>query len=232
MAFHNDLTGKKFGMLTVIGYDENEKKWMCECECGNKKLVETRFLNNGNTKSCGCLKKIKILKLNETKKKINNISEENSSTLIIHSSNSDDKILIDKEDYEIVKKYYWRIDRSGYVVSSIYNEKTDRYNKLLKLHRLIMNAPDGMVVDHIDGNKLNNHKCNLRICTQAENTRNRGIASNSSTGVTGVRWNKINKTWRVMISDKNIGSYKNFEDAVKARKQAEKEYFGEFARKD
>ena len=140
--------------------------------------------------------------------------------------------MIDKEDYEIVKNYYWRVDKLGYVISSIYNEKTGRYNKLLKLHRLIMDAPDDMVVDHIDGNKLNNRKCNLRICTQAENNRNHCVSSNSSTGVTGVRWNKINNSWRVMISDINIGSYKNFEDAVKARKQAEKKYFGEFARKE
>lgn len=58
---HKDLRGKQFGRLTVVGKARNRNKngdilWNCLCECGNKIRVRTASLNNGNTKSCGCLK--------------------------------------------------------------------------------------------------------------------------------------------------------------------------------
>ena len=54
-----DLTGNKYGMLTVIKEaerDKNGRRWLCECECGNKKIILGKNLKKGNTKSCGCLK--------------------------------------------------------------------------------------------------------------------------------------------------------------------------------
>lgn len=147
----------------------------------------------------------------------------------MYFDNKNSVVLFDKEDYENISRYCWRIDEHGYVVSSAYNSKTGRYNKLLRLHRFIMECPEELVVDHINGDKLDNRKDNLRICTQADNCKNRVLLKTNTSGVSGVRWNKINNNWRVFIGNKNIGSYKDFDDAVKARKKAEEKYFGCFS---
>ena len=89
------------------------------------------------------------------------------------------QILIDKEDAEKISKYRWRVDQAtGYIYS-------DFIGKKIYLHRFIMNIhtdTSGRVVDHINRNKKDNRKENLRIVTHAENLRNLSILSNSSTG--------------------------------------------------
>ena len=61
---NKDLIGKEFGHLTVIDYDETEKKWICKCDCGNITRVVGTNLKTGNTKSCGCRKNGKGIKNN------------------------------------------------------------------------------------------------------------------------------------------------------------------------
>lgn len=81
--------------------------------------------------------------------------------------------VIDLEDYELVRKYKWsaaKYKNSFYAVNSTYISKTKKCN--IKLHRLIMNFPKNMMIDHIDGNGLNNCKSNLRVCTAQQNTWN------------------------------------------------------------
>lgn len=190
--------------------------------------MRTADLKNGNTKSCGCLQKESVKKINKLKKKSNKILK-TDDYYIIFSSNTNQEILIDKEDYDKVKDYCWRVNKYGYVVTSMFNESTNKYNKIVKLHRFIINCPDNMVVDHINHNKLDNRTCNLRVCTQSDNAKNHIISKNNSSGVSGIQWNKNNKNWRVTIGNKNIGSYNNFHDAVIARKEAEEKYFGEYS---
>jgi len=107
--------------------------------------------------------------------------------------------------------------------------------KGIKGHRLAWYISFGYVpecIDHIDGNTLDNRLCNLRECTQAENSRNISKRVDNKTGVTGVNWRKQSNKWTAQIqySKKklNLGSFENFDDAVKARKEAEEKYFGEF----
>lgn len=89
-------------------------------------------------------------------------------------------------------------------------------------------------VDHIDGDRLNNTRSNLRLCTRRENAFNKGVYKNNSSGVSGVYYQKKPQKWSSYINvDKhmiNIGTFNNFEDAVAARLAAEKLYFGEFSR--
>lgn len=75
---------------------------------------------------------------------------------------------IDLEDIEKCKKYKWCLNDAGYVISMGGKER-----KRLRLHRFLINAPNNMVVDHINHDVLDNRKNNLRICTQHENTFNR-----------------------------------------------------------
>lgn len=141
------------------------------------------------------------------------------------------EILVDDEDYEELNKYKWFITRKGYV-SRMEKNEFNEFKITISMHRFIMNAPEGMVVDHINHNRQDNRKSNLRICTAAENTRNIGVNRRNKSGVTGVLWRDTNKRWvaRITIEGKEIflGSFINFEDAVSVRKQAESVYFGEF----
>ncbi len=226
------MTGMRFNKLTVLERDYSKKNrvyWLCLCDCGKNTSVASSQLKNGKTKSCGCLKREQTIEFNKTTKSKQNCYDLSGDYGVGWTTNTNDEFYFDLEDYDKIKDYCWRIDKNGYVVTSVYNEKTNRFNKLLRLHRFLMKCPNGFVVDHINGNKLDNRKENLRICTQSDNTKNHILLSNNTTGVSGVRWNKTNKNWRVFIGNKSIGSFKNFDDAVKARKAAEEKYFGEYS---
>tara|TARA_R100000231_G_scaffold43392_1_gene37706 strand:+ start:199 stop:729 length:531 start_codon:yes stop_codon:yes gene_type:complete len=93
------------------------------------------------------------------------------------------------------------------------------------------------LVDHKEEPKTNNKINNLRLASSSENGMNRvNLASNNTSGVTGVSWAKDIKKWLSMICldgvNKNLGYFTNKEDAIQARKEAEKKYFGRFRRKD
>lgn len=75
--------------------------------------------------------------------------------------------LIDPEDFEKISTHKWKINKGGYVCRTI------NKNGLLYLHRFIMDASKGQEIDHIDGNKLDNRKSNLRFCTKSQNSYNR-----------------------------------------------------------
>lgn len=96
-----------------------------------------------------------------------------------------------------------------------------------------MDAPNEMFVDHINHNPYDNRKDNLRIVTSTQNSYNRRIQSNNTSGVTGVYYANDRNKWRAYIkSDKKqiyLGQFDNKEDAIKARKEAEEKYFGEYS---
>lgn len=94
-----------------------------------------------------------------------------------------------------------------------------------------MNAGPDDYVDHINRNRLDNRKCNLRLCTQQENMRNVGLRSDNKSGVKGVHFCKTRRKWVAQIKvDLNkyllLGRFLDFDDAIKAREDAEKKYFG------
>lgn len=132
---------------------------------------------------------------------------------------------IDLEDYEKVKNILWHTNVDGYIVN--------RHG--VCLHRLIMNCPKGLYVDHIGGDDTinDNRKSNLRITTNSQNLMNRGLQKNNTSGVVGVSWNKCHKKWEayIKVNQKTIhlGIYVDKEDAISARKKAERTYFGEYS---
>ena len=139
--------------------------------------------------------------------------------------------LVDDEDYQILNQWKWFYSSRGYAVRHIFK---DEKRTLLYLHRFIINTPDGQQTDHINGNKLDNRRSNLRICTQTENNRNRKIGKNSSTGFKGVSWDKKIKRFvaYTKLNKKPIflGTYFTAEDAARAYDRFAKEHFGEYAR--
>lgn len=138
---------------------------------------------------------------------------------------------VDDEDYErlMLRKWHWNI--RGYAISSTY---INRKVGCLYMHRVIMNTPEGMQTDHINGDKLDNRKENLRVCTSAENKANKGKQSNNTAGYKGVCWQKYAKKWQAQIKANGtlryLGLFDTAKEAARAYNEVAKEIHGEFAR--
>lgn len=134
-------------------------------------------------------------------------------------SNEVARTKIDKDDFEKIKDFKWHMNSRGYVGS------TSMGVTMMLLHRIIMEVKKGGYVDHINHDTLDNRKQNLRLCTNQQNSRN--------SKVKGHYWNKEKKKWevRIMVDRKSIfcGYFNDKQLAIKARRQAEQKYFGEFA---
>ena len=139
--------------------------------------------------------------------------------------------IVDAEDFERLKDYKWcavmRKDEPWYA------KTLNLEGNLRSMHRLVMNAPKGMLVDHIDHDGLNNRKSNLRICTCAQNVHNRRPCKGGTSRHKGVYWDKQHKKYRAAIGHKskryNLGRFDNEDDAGRAYDKKAKELFGEFA---
>lgn len=147
--------------------------------------------------------------------------------------------LIDDEDFERLSAYPWRrqpAQRSD-IEYAVYTASAGK-RTTIRLHRMILGATSGQSVDHRDGNGLNNAKSNLRICTHAENCRNRKTRYDSKTGIKGIKRHishgKETSQWMARIGvDGNrlyLGLFDSKEAAAIAYQNAAKLYHGEFAR--
>jgi hypothetical protein len=150
---------------------------------------------------------------------------DNYAEILVKSNDKLIKILIDLDDVQKIKEFTWSISSNGYVINVV--------NKLL-LHRYLTSCPSDKVVDHINGNRLDNRKYNLRICTQDENNLNiTTLRSDNTSGVKGVGWNKKLNKWRARINYKgkeyHLGYFNTKEEAIQARIKKELELFGEFS---
>ena len=232
MGKFNDLTGQKFGRLTVLKRVEDavtEKgnkftQWLCSCDCGNYVIVYGSALTRKKrpTLSCGCLQKDKVSGITPNK------YEFTDEYVIGYTYNTNKQFIFDIDDFEKVSKYHWYEETDGYIRSSG-KKKEDK----IFLHRLIMECPENIKIDHINHNTFDNRKIKLRIATTSQNAMNSVNRSNNTSGTTGVVWVKDRNKWKSQIKFNGqlifLGEYDNFEDAKKRRKQAEEEYFGEYS---
>ncbi|MDR9852943.1 HNH endonuclease [Paenibacillus sp. VCA1] len=138
--------------------------------------------------------------------------------------------VVDDEDYDQLSQFKWWVDAYGYALTTV----GGRLNKKnIRMHRMLTGAQPGQVVDHIDGDPLNNQKANLRIVTQKENVRN-SKPKPSRSGYKGVSWYSQTNRWvaRIICDGVyyHIGYYHDPKDAARAYNAKALELFGEYAR--
>lgn len=143
-------------------------------------------------------------------------------------------IIIDKDQFNKLNKYSWY--KSTNPCGQIYFICKEK-NKIVRMHRCIMNCPKDMVVDHINGDTLDNRKCNLRICTKLQNQYNqkkhKGKRHSKYKGVT-FRRDLISKPWEAFIYPNRkhirLGYFETEVEAAKAYNKAAKKYYKQFAK--
>lgn len=246
-----DMIGKKFNRLTVIEKSDikggdNRFLWKCICDCQQglpKDKIKYTYTtksalirgiegySKGVCKSCGCLREEKR-KDGSNKRKYNKYDVE-SYDYGIGWTNNGLEFYFDLEDYELIKQYCWHEHTDGYLrtcISYYIDENNKRHNKYIMMHQLIMNTKG---VDHIDGNPKNNRRSNLRETTHNENMKNMKLPKDNTSGHKGVYLTRYN-TWNARIHYNkmtyNLGTFINYEDAVKVREEAERKYYGELNR--
>ena len=148
--------------------------------------------------------------------------------------------LIDDEDFEHLSQWKWsallRRDSHGDCWYAIrfakVNEVAD--SKGILMHRVIAKAIKGTLVDHKNGNGLDNRRRNLRKVTTQQNAMNTKRTRKNTSGHVGVYWNSKRQCWNAHIAPNGkkivLGEFSNVNDAISERKKAETKYFGEFAR--
>lgn len=236
-----DLTGQKFGALTVISRAEDKKivnrhnkkgysyvaMWNCKCDyCGNiKPMANSQLLYDRPSKSCGCQKYYEGIRTKYNKYDL-------SGEYGIGYLDDKNKFYFDLNDYDLIKNYHWVLHR-GYVTCHKWSVET-KSGHHIKMHRLIMGVADNIdyrnvQVDHINRNKVDNRKSNLRICNNQQNSCNK-LPYREDGSKVGVR--KQKDKWIADITVNGVyiklGEYDNYNDAVDVRIEAEKKYWGEY----
>jgi hypothetical protein len=138
--------------------------------------------------------------------------------------------IVDDECFELLNKFNWHIDSHGYAARNGYVR--GRRTKIL-MHRVLLNIPKHLAVDHINGDRADNRKCNLRICDNRENQGNRRKRQHASSAYKGVSWHSSSQKWQVRISDNkkrtHVGVYNSETEAALAYNNVAVKVFGEFA---
>jgi hypothetical protein len=140
--------------------------------------------------------------------------------------------IIDDEDARLAQ-FRWRVTPKGYAVR--HSPRVHYKRASIYLHREVLGVTGTpATVDHINMDRLDCRRCNLRVATASQNGANRGPQRNNTSGFKGVRWFKPRKKWRAQIKthgkQETLGYFTAAEDAARAYDRAALDAFGEFAR--
>jgi hypothetical protein len=148
--------------------------------------------------------------------------------------------LVDDADVPLVSGHSWWVQYRYYQSKKLGPQSvvTKIDGKVVLMHRLITGAEPGQVVDHANGLPLNNTRANLRVCTPAENAKNRRMASSNRSGVKGIyvdcKTPEHSAKWRACITTDgkkhHLGRFRTKREAAQAYRKAAREFHGAFAR--
>jgi hypothetical protein len=136
--------------------------------------------------------------------------------------------LIDEADVEMVRRYVWSLDSRGYTSRNRVRRDPANTPAKVRLHRALMGLVlgDGLAVDHINRDRLDNRRCNLRVVSIGENVQNQGAHSDSTSRFRGVSWNQECRCWqahaRVNGRSTYLGLFDDEKDAARAASRARK----------
>lgn len=133
--------------------------------------------------------------------------------------------IVDDDIFDYLNQWKWHYGKTGYAQRSQWLHGKNK-NMLIMMHRLINNTPIGMITDHINQNKLDNRKLNLRTTNKVINALNSKLHNTNNSGYRGIEI--INNRYRVRIYKNksiHIGCYKNIKEAINARNEAYLKYF-------
>lgn len=136
---------------------------------------------------------------------------------------------VDDVDYESLNQHSW----CAHNIQGMWYAERRHQNKLIYLHRVVLGASICQLIDHVDGNGLNNQRHNLRLATKAQNSQNRPLQSNSTSGYKGVSFDKRAYKWSASIKVNrrkvSLGFFTDITQAALKYNEAALQYFGEFA---
>lgn len=143
--------------------------------------------------------------------------------------------LVDDEDFVLLAQYSWNTLRTnGRVYATTRSPDVDGDRTCRYMHRVILDAPADIQVDHLNGDGLDNRRENLRLATNSQNSKNKGRYRNNSSGYKGVYKRLGRERWRAdIMSDgqrRRLGEFSSAEEAARAYDKAALELHGEFAR--
>lgn len=208
-----DLTDNKFGRYKVIKEANSDKKgqafWVCQCNCGNTRIVRGSDLRNGKTKSCGCLHK-KIVEKNNTTHGLSKHSKYNIWNNMLQRCNNPRN-----------PQYHYYGGRGIRVC--------ERWLKIENFIEDLGPRPKGFTIER-KNNEKGYYQENCIWATPAIQAKNRRMPKTNKTGIAGVNWNKYTKKYqaRIMAEGKayHLGYFATIKQATIARKQAEQKYWG------
>lgn len=212
----DNLIGKRFGNLVVIEQCETKRgvkrnSWVCKCDCGNGKEINGKILINKQAKSCGCMHYKSLKKYNDY--------TINGNTVSVVMTNTKDVMLCDLEDWNTMKEFCWSVSITGYAEARI-------SGKNRHMHALLIEAPKGYVRDHINRNKLDNRRENIRVVPYSVNNINK--TCRNKYGIPGAYKTRNKISVRIHVDGVTIflGTFDNANDALIARRNAEIKYYG------
>ena len=147
--------------------------------------------------------------------------------------NDGSSFLIDAEDLDRISVMSWSKGKRGYPISHL-SRKSKTGKRAVCLHRVLIQCPPNYDIDHISGDKMDNRKSNLRVCTHQQNMFNQKMRCTNSSGYYGVSFHKGARKWCAYIhiggKKLHLGLFEDKQGAAEARDRAAELYFGEYAR--